>query len=190
VIKVTEVLPEYPFNPEPDLAVVGDDNATVGLPKVITPDTVRLTKRELELLEGASQGETIKQAAQKDFNAEQTIKFHRTSILRKLGANGIAQAVNIALNTGILTVNNEAIGTATAHEPLSSREREMLIASAWRPNAKVASSFGVEKSTVKFHKTNLFRKLGAANLAHAVRLGYEYGYFNHGPLTAAEANVR
>ncbi len=59
-----------------------------------------LTKRELEVLNHVAQGYSNKQVAYKLSVAEQTIKTHMTSILRKLDANDRTEAVVLALHHG------------------------------------------------------------------------------------------
>jgi len=61
-----------------------------------------LTRRELEVLGLVKKGLTNAQIAEQLFIAERTVKFHITSILSKLYAGTRTQAVDIALQRGLL----------------------------------------------------------------------------------------
>ncbi len=59
---------------------------------------------------------------------------------------------------------------------LSPRERQLLVRIAdGRPNAEIAADLGVAVDTVKTTLMRLRKKLGAANRAHAVHLGWRMG---------------
>ena len=64
--------------------------------------TSPLTARELEVLQLIRKGLSNKQIAAQLFLAERTIKFHITSILSKLLAGNRTQAINNAIQRGIL----------------------------------------------------------------------------------------
>lgn len=63
-----------------------------------------LTPRELEVLVLVKKGRTNGQIAEQLFIAERTVKFHLTSILSKLFAKTRTEAVDIALQRGLLGV--------------------------------------------------------------------------------------
>jgi ATP/maltotriose-dependent transcriptional regulator MalT len=65
--------------------------------------TSPLTNRELEILMLIRKGFSNKQIAEQLFLAERTIKFHITSILSKLLAHNRTEAVNNAIQRGILS---------------------------------------------------------------------------------------
>lgn len=65
--------------------------------------TSPLTNRELEILMLVRKGLSNKQVAEQLFLAERTIKFHITSILAKLLAHNRTEAVNNAMQRGILS---------------------------------------------------------------------------------------
>jgi RNA polymerase sigma factor (sigma-70 family) len=60
------------------------------------PPPPQLTNRELEVLRGAANGETTKETAARLGKSFETIKDHRKSAIRRLGARSIAQAIFIA----------------------------------------------------------------------------------------------
>ena len=61
-----------------------------------------LTQRELEILALVAEGKSNKQVAAELFVAVQTVKFHLTSLYRKLGANTRTEAVREAYCQGLL----------------------------------------------------------------------------------------
>ncbi|WP_233571721.1 response regulator transcription factor [Cellulomonas triticagri] len=63
---------------------------------------VSLTKREVEVLVGMSNGRSNAQIGQELFLSEDTIKTHARRLFRKLGAADRAQAVAIGLRRGLI----------------------------------------------------------------------------------------
>jgi NarL family two-component system response regulator LiaR len=61
-----------------------------------------LTKREIEVLGLLAQGRTNKEIALELVITERTVKFHVSSILRKLGAGNRTEAVTIAAQQGLV----------------------------------------------------------------------------------------
>jgi two-component system NarL family response regulator len=61
-----------------------------------------LTERELSVLRLLAEGKTNKQIASALFLAEQTVKFHLTSLYRKLDARSRTEAVREAYRRGVL----------------------------------------------------------------------------------------
>jgi DNA-binding NarL/FixJ family response regulator len=70
--------------------------------RVPAGDEVALTKREVEVLIGMSNGRSNAQIGQELFLSEDTIKTHARRLFRKLGAADRAQAVAIGLRRGII----------------------------------------------------------------------------------------
>jgi two-component system nitrate/nitrite response regulator NarL len=66
------------------------------------PPLVELTKREVQVLVGMSNGHSNAQIGQELFLSEDTVKTHARRLFRKLGANDRAQAVAIGLRRGII----------------------------------------------------------------------------------------
>jgi NarL family two-component system response regulator YdfI len=69
------------------------------------PHEISLTERELEVLEGAAQGERNKEIAVRLGITERTVKAHLTSIYNKLGVDSRASAVAVAMQSGLLPGN-------------------------------------------------------------------------------------
>lgn len=61
-------------------------------------------------------------------------------------------------------------------QELSAREREILLRMAdGLKNSAIAEKLSISEATVRFHASNILRKLGAANRAQAVRIALERG---------------
>jgi len=61
-----------------------------------------LTARELEILAAIASGQTNAQIAKDLFLSAKTVMHHSTSIYRKLGVRGRAEAVALAYTSGLL----------------------------------------------------------------------------------------
>jgi two-component system, NarL family, response regulator LiaR len=61
-----------------------------------------LTVREMEVLNLLARGLTNKEIAAQLFVTERTVKFHVSSIFRKLGAGNRTEAVHLAVNSGLI----------------------------------------------------------------------------------------
>jgi len=72
------------------------ESTTVQVPK---PE---LTKREIEVLTGMSNGRSNAQIGADLFLSEDTVKTHARRLFRKLGASDRAQAVAIGLRRGLI----------------------------------------------------------------------------------------
>ena len=70
--------------------------------------------------------------------------------------------------------------------PLTNRELEILKSVAeGHTNARIGRSLWVTEQTVKFHLSNIYRKLGVANRTEASRYALVNGLFGPSPLPAA-----
>jgi DNA-binding NarL/FixJ family response regulator len=83
------------------LAIDGGIDGVVGHPKEPGPAGI-LTDRELEVLQLLSQGFTNREIAERLHRTEQTVKFHLTSIYRKLEVTNRTGAVSAAFDAGIM----------------------------------------------------------------------------------------
>ena len=68
------------------------------------PGDETLTNRELEVLQGLSQGLANKQIGFELGISEHTVKFHVSSIYTKLGASNRTEAVRIGVQRGLITL--------------------------------------------------------------------------------------
>jgi two-component system, NarL family, nitrate/nitrite response regulator NarL len=91
-------VPEVPNPAAPPLA----DSAAPVEPPSVEPSPVVLTKREIEVLVGMSNGRSNAQIGQELFLSEDTVKTHARRLFRKLGASDRAQAVAIGLRGGLI----------------------------------------------------------------------------------------
>jgi DNA-binding NarL/FixJ family response regulator len=88
--RVTSTRPRDDANPAPGAPTSG---AIAGVP---------LTKREIEVLVGMSNGRSNAQIGAELYLSEDTVKTHARRLFRKLGANDRAQAVAIGLRRGLI----------------------------------------------------------------------------------------
>ena len=80
-----------------------------------------------------------------------------------------------------------AVGTSSETESSGARaagltEREISVLKAVArglSNDEIAKEFWVARQTVKFHLTNIYRKLGVRNRAEAMRQAYSFGLVDH-----------
>jgi DNA-binding NarL/FixJ family response regulator len=61
-----------------------------------------LTPREIEILRAVAEGRSNKEMAKQLWLSTHTIKYHLTSIYRKLGVSGRAEAVRLAYENGLI----------------------------------------------------------------------------------------
>jgi DNA-binding NarL/FixJ family response regulator len=100
---------EYPINDtvisKPELAkiILKQFQDTLSLGKNMQTVAAPLTKREVEVLNLVSEGNSNKQVASILDTSEQTIKNYVSSILRKLNANDRTHAVVLAIRQGIIS---------------------------------------------------------------------------------------
>ncbi|RHA42667.1 helix-turn-helix transcriptional regulator [Cellulomonas rhizosphaerae] len=92
---------EVPHPATPPLADSAEPTAPEANPAP-GPQPVVLTKREIEVLVGMSNGRSNAQIGQELFLSEDTVKTHARRLFRKLGASDRAQAVAIGLRGGLI----------------------------------------------------------------------------------------
>ncbi|HWJ84896.1 MAG TPA: response regulator transcription factor [Cellulomonas sp.] len=90
---------EVPHPAVPPLADSAPSAVTAAVPET---SPVVLTKREIEVLVGMSNGRSNAQIGQELFLSEDTVKTHARRLFRKLGASDRAQAVAIGLRGGLI----------------------------------------------------------------------------------------
>lgn len=71
----------------------------------------RLTDRELEILRLAAKGKSSKEMATAIFISENTVKTHLSRLYRRLGVRSRAEAVAVALATGITSTDSVDVPT-------------------------------------------------------------------------------
>ncbi len=80
-------------------------STTPARPPVYTPPLEVLTERELEVLHLLAQGMPNKEIAAQLVISERTAKFHVSAIMGKLGATNRTEAVSLAVQRGLITLN-------------------------------------------------------------------------------------
>jgi len=88
--------------PRPAVPAAGGDPEAASAPEEPATPAVTLTKREIEVLVGMSNGRSNAQIGAELFLSEDTVKTHARRLFRKLGANDRAQAVAIGLRGGLI----------------------------------------------------------------------------------------
>jgi len=85
----------------------------------------------------------------------------------------------------------EAVKPASASGHLTRRELEILkLASSGLSNAQMAKTLWVTEQTVKFHLSNIYRKIGVGNRTGASRWAQQQGLLNEGSPTEETENSR
>jgi DNA-binding NarL/FixJ family response regulator len=98
-------------------------------------------------------------------------------IIKRVDPEGLAPALRQVLDGTVVHVAEPANGEGSVVDAgLSAKERAVLAGLAeGRSNKEIASSLWVTEQTVKFHLTNVYRKLGVANRTEAARWAFEHG---------------
>jgi DNA-binding NarL/FixJ family response regulator len=103
----------------------------------------------------------------------------RGYLVKDASREEVAATVVYALSDGLARRSvpaprsNEA---ATSAPPLTEREMQVLTGmSRGRSNAEIGKELYLSEDTVKTHARRLFRKLGAADRAQAVAVGFRWG---------------
>lgn len=73
----------------------------------------KLSKRELEILRSAAEGNNCKETGRDLGITESTVKVHRKAIIRMFGAKNCTHAVVLALRKGLIDVTNPSGQIAT-----------------------------------------------------------------------------
>ena len=91
------------------------------------------------------------------------------SVLRQASSGAVFHSPTV-------TASNRATSDASARPPLTERERSILSAVAsGLTTAAISRDLWISEHTIKFHLTNIYRKLGVVNRAGAVRYALEHG---------------
>jgi DNA-binding NarL/FixJ family response regulator len=94
----------------------------------------------------------------------------------------------IAGNVFFAVSNRPPVDEMHADWDLTSRETEILLALAeGRSNKEIARQFCLSEQTIKYHLTNIYRKLDVGSRTEAVRQAYEYGLIENPVLRIAAA---
>jgi DNA-binding NarL/FixJ family response regulator len=177
-----------------DMEVVGEANAGPALMQLVErrrPDIVLMDLR-MPGVEGVEAIERIRQ----DWPSVKIVILSacddRPTIDGALLAGASAYVLKSAHTVDIASVLRQASSGAVFHAPsyptpipegpeatmpvLTDRERSILSAvAAGKTTAAISGDLWISEHTIKFHLTNIYRKLGVANRAGAVRYALEHG---------------
>jgi NarL family two-component system response regulator LiaR len=106
-------------------------------------------------------------------------------IVKTIDPADLAAALRQAIDGNVFTTAGvtEDPGARAARDA-GLTERELVIVRAVArglSNEAIAKEQWVAEQTVKFHLTNIYRKLGVANRTEAARYAFEQGLVEHGP---------
>ena len=112
------------------------------------------------------------------------------AVSRVCRVDDLAFAVRHAFEPSIYLAQGPGAAHARSYgvggDELSRREREILqLVAEGHSNERVARQLWVAEQTVKFHLTNIYRKLGVANRTEASRWAHENGLLTDTPAPAA-----
>ena len=95
--------------------------------------------------------------------------FLQKPVLPSVLAEGLARALDADRDTRAVRASQEAIRRKLAS--LTRREREVLdqVICGW-PNKIIAVNLRIGTRSVEFHRSHLMEKLGAASVAHLIRM--------------------
>jgi DNA-binding NarL/FixJ family response regulator len=106
-------------------------------------------------------------------------------VLKTTCADDLAFVVRQAFDHSIYLGNARAVVGRPASRPadrvaLTRREVEILgLAAEGRTNPELARMLWITEQTVKFHLTNIYRKLGVSNRTEASRWAQRHGFLTH-----------
>ncbi len=100
-------------------------------------------------------------------------------IVKHIDPRDLATAIRQAIDRAIfqpLGLIERVTDVAAGNVSLSEREVTILQSlQSGRSNKQIASELFLSEQTVKFHLTNIYRKLGVSSRTEAVRYAYEHG---------------
>jgi DNA-binding NarL/FixJ family response regulator len=136
---------------------------------------------KLVLLSGDMDGEWLARAAGAGINAAIGKSAHLASVgmlVREVVAGNVFHAF------GVAAVEPEPAAAAE----LTAREMEILqLVAAGMSNGRIAAQLWVTEQTVKFHLSNIYRKLGLANRTEASHYAHTHGLVEVAPRIAVAA---
>ncbi len=114
-------------------------------------------------------------------------------VVKKAHPDDLAVAVRQAYDhsiylPGILPQTSALFVDARSYGDLTKRELEILRLTAdGHPNAELARMLWVTEQTVKFHLSNIYRKLGVSNRTEAARWAQVHGLLSSQPVSSSAA---
>jgi len=167
----------------PDLLVTGVSMAAGEIDGIALVRAARARRPELRAIVLSASNEPIHVQAAFDAGA-------RAYVVKTAHADDVTSAVRQAFEHSIFLAGAPAAAPAPVvqlkqHSELTRREMEILqLVAEGHSNAELARMLWVTEQTVKFHLSNVYRKLGVANRTEASRWAQLQGLLNQ-PLLAA-----
>lgn len=130
---------------------------------------VRFPKVKVVVLSGTTNPRVIETVLRKGASA---------FVVKTIDPFDLPATLRQAFNGTVFTAIGEAAGDNSAGKAagLSERESEILNALArGLSNEAIAKQLWVAEQTVKFHLTNIYRKLGVSNRTEAARYAFQHG---------------
>lgn len=130
------------------------------------------TLAQLQALERISYGHTDKEIGKAYGISAHGARHRCTRMYTRLGADNRAHAVRLGFERGLLLSSNPE----QLPRPLSSRQQHVLDLISWgATNPRIAERLYLSHRYTTDLVSTVYRKLGAQNRPHAVRLGFEHG---------------
>lgn len=186
---------------EPDIEVVGEaysGEEVLPLVRATKPDVVLLDLR-MPKLDGLACLDILR----KNHPSVKVVMFSATTtpeeiasalkrgarayILKTVNPLDLAAALRQAVEETVYSAPPQVdVARADERSDLTDRER-MILAAVMRglPNKAISKELWVTEQTVKFHLSNIYRKLGVPNRTAAVRYAQDHGLIEPGTLAVA-----
>jgi DNA-binding NarL/FixJ family response regulator len=88
----------------------------------------------------------------------------------------LTQVIDGTLEAGSFGHSEGSAGGASKDLGLTAREREILgFVAAGQSNKQIAAELWLSEQTIKYHLTNLYRKIGVGSRTEAARFAYDHG---------------
>jgi DNA-binding NarL/FixJ family response regulator len=114
-------------------------------------------------------------------------------IQKSIDPSDLAAVIRQAIAGNVFLAAGHGGPSAAPVEPewdLTPRETEILRAlAAGQSNKQIAQQFWLSEQTIKYHLTNIYRKLGVRGRTEAVRQAYEHGLIENPVLREALASA-
>lgn len=125
----------------------------------------------------ASQGVVEEELASHSKQNIRLVRRRWAATTNALGVPTMAVAVRLAIHIGAIDVTRPAQPTDERTRLDIGQYRLLDLLSRGYTNAQVKRLMGISDSTTKEIKRKIYERLGASNMAHAVRRAYELGIF-------------
>ncbi len=136
-----------------------------------------LNKEQTDFLELSQQGFSVKMIADTLKVSQRTIEERSAIVKRKTKARNLPHAVSISIDHGTIKNFITKAMIALLLIPLSNRELEILgLLQQGLTFVDITIQLTISIDTVKSHKKNIFKKLNAKSISHAVAIAKHMGY--------------